>query len=348
MNFSAIDKEYLAKQMKQIKFRDPIIFEKTSNAFILLAELLKYYPNLIFKGGTSLLLHIFPPIRFSIDIDIILGTENRESLVKNLEKLVEDSGLFEGVKENIRKSDIPKAHYKFYYNSKFSAKDDYILLDIIFCSSPYYRLTEKNLYEIPLFSIDKEIKVRIPTPEGLFGDKLTAISSKTIGIALNEKREMEFVKQVIDLGVLFDLTSELKDIADTFKNNSKTENNFRKTNYSAEEIISSILDTSLKYSQFLLKGSNNASRVIQHLNDGLKKVSNHLVGKYGQNDLKFSLSKIAYVCNLLRKQSKNEIVKKIDFKLIEGKKLVREYQILESLKKTNPRAYFYWILGYGE
>lgn len=46
---------------KKLKFRDRGIFEKTVYAFNLLSELLRIYPGLIFKGGTSILLHIFPP-----------------------------------------------------------------------------------------------------------------------------------------------------------------------------------------------------------------------------------------------------------------------------------------------
>jgi len=111
---------------------------------------------------------------------------------------------------------------------------------------------------------------------------------------------MEFVKQVIDLGMLFDLSSDLNDIADTFKNNSKIENKFRKTDYSSAEIINSVLDVSIKYSQFLLKGANNTFKATQHLNNGLKKTANHLLGKYGQNDLKLSFSKIVYICSLLK------------------------------------------------
>lgn len=34
--------------------------------------------------------------------------------------------------------------------------------------------------------------------------------------------------------------------------------------------------------------------------------------------------------------------------MVEGKKLKDNYRILESLKKTNPQAYFYWVLAYGE
>ena len=47
---------------------DPKILEKVIYAFILLEQLRKQRLNLIFKGGTSLLLTFPKPRRFSIDI----------------------------------------------------------------------------------------------------------------------------------------------------------------------------------------------------------------------------------------------------------------------------------------
>lgn len=57
---------------KELQFSDRGIFEKAVYTFNLLSELLHIYPNLIFKGGTSVLLHIFPPARLSIDIGVKL------------------------------------------------------------------------------------------------------------------------------------------------------------------------------------------------------------------------------------------------------------------------------------
>jgi predicted nucleotidyltransferase component of viral defense system len=343
-----INRVNLVNKMRRLKFKDPIIFEKTTYALILLSEFVKFYPDLIFKGGTALLLYKFPPVRFSIDIDVILKNSDKNSVPKSLNKLVADSQFFKKVEPDIRKSDIPKEHYKFYYNSRFTDREEYVLSDIIFCSNPYYRLTEKKLNEVPLLSVDDVVKVKIPTSEGLFGDKITAVSPKTIGIPLNEEREMEFVKQVIDLGLLFELINDLEDIIRTFESNSKMENKFRKSHYSQNEILDSVLEVSLRYSQYLLKGSDSSFPEIKCLNRGLRKVSNHLVGRYSQNDLKLSFSKIAYVCNVLKKRNKTDIIKDVDFKMVEGKKLKDNYEILKSLKKTNPGAYFYWILACGE
>ena len=343
-----ISRKALETLRGKLKFRDPNIFEKTVYDFKLLKELLKIYPHLIFKGGTSILLHKFPPLRFSIDIDVILNPEDEKLLRKNLKEIASESG-FEEPEEDIRQTEknIPKRHFKFYYNSYYANVSQYILLDIVFCKTPYAKLMQKSLAECPL-AFGTNLKVSVPTAEGLFGDKLTAVSPNTVGIPLNTKREMEFVKQIIDLGFLFELISDLEDVKMTFENTIKLENSFRDVQYSPKDVIENILDIAFKYSQYLLKGGNNSHKEIIHINNGLRRVSNHLLVKYSQSDLKLSFSKTAYICRLITATQKVQISKSIDRKLVEGRRLAGKYQILERLKRTNYQSYFYWMQAFGK
>jgi len=48
---------------------DPVLVEKTIHAFALLGYLVQIKENFVFKGGTSLLLHVPEIKRLSIDID---------------------------------------------------------------------------------------------------------------------------------------------------------------------------------------------------------------------------------------------------------------------------------------
>ncbi|MCD6134973.1 MAG: nucleotidyl transferase AbiEii/AbiGii toxin family protein [Candidatus Omnitrophica bacterium] len=117
MQETIIKKETLEELRKKVKFRDRGIFEKAVYAFNLLDGMLKHYPDLIFKGGTSILLHIFPPIRFSIDIDIILNPKDKYSLEGNLKKAASESGFYD-VAEDMRdnKKNIPKNILNFIIN----------------------------------------------------------------------------------------------------------------------------------------------------------------------------------------------------------------------------------------
>ena len=171
---------------KELRFNDRGIFEKAVYAFRLLEELLQVYPNLIFKGGTSILLHIYPPVRLSIDIDILLLVEEKAGLKDALDRIMLQSEWFDKMDEDIRTGKIPKVHYKFQYASQYSTESQYVLLDVVFSGNPYKKILEKDLSKIPLFLTSDRTVVRVPTPEGLLGDKMTAISPRTIGIALKK------------------------------------------------------------------------------------------------------------------------------------------------------------------
>lgn len=342
------DTERLESLRKDLRFRDRGIFEKTVYALSLLGELVRIYPGLIFKGGTSILLHIFPPARLSIDIDILLPVKEQAGLKDALGRMVSASEWFSMVDEDPRHSKIPKAHYKLRFASQFSKEPQYVLLDVVFSEHPYKKIIEYDLSKIPLFFVDAKTVVRTPTPEGLLGDKMTAISPKTIGIPLNEKRSMEVIKQVIDLGELVEIAIDLEDIRQTFFNAVEQENRFRGTFYSIDEVLDDVTDIAVKYSQSLLKGADNSFPEIALINDGLGRVTNHLRLRKGQQDIKIAFARIAYVASILKATDKKPLVKTADLSLVKDKSLIGEYEVLERLKVTNPKAYFYWALAFGE
>ena len=332
---------------KDLQFSDRGLFEKAVYTFNLLSELLHIYPNLIFKGGTSILLHIFPPARLSIDIDILLLEKERTGLRDTLIKMASASEWFDAVEEDTRGGNIPKAHYKFKFSSQFSKIPQYVLLDVVFTEHSYKKLVEKDISKIPLLFSDSKTVVRIPTPEGLLGDKMTAVSPKTIGISLNEKRSMEVLKQIIDLGELFNIAKDIDDMRQSFIKTAQQENGFRGTSHSIEDVLDDMVDIAFKYSQSLLRGADNSFPEIALINDGLGKVANHLRKKIGRQEIKVAFAKIVYMSSVLKGKGKPKIAKKANLSLIEGMTLPERYKILERLKAVNPEAYFYWVLGYG-
>ena len=131
------DKQTIEKLRQDLSFKDSGIFEKTVYALNLLPPLLAVYPGLVFKGGTSLLLHQYPPVRLSIDIDILLPASERSLLFEKLTAMAKSSGIFNSVEEDVRGGHIPKAHFKFYYDSHFSKLKQYVLLDVVFSEGSY-------------------------------------------------------------------------------------------------------------------------------------------------------------------------------------------------------------------
>jgi hypothetical protein len=114
----------------------------------------------------------------------------------------------------------------------------------------------------------------MPTVEGLFGDKMTAISPKTLGLNLTKGGGMEYLKQIIYFGSLFGLLNDLNDVRDTFANTTKQGNGFRKSRYSQDEMLNNVIDVAFKYSQWLLKGAGNVFREIESIN---KKFNGHRI-----------------------------------------------------------------------
>jgi len=340
------DIKQLESLRKEIRFRDPGIFEKTVYAFNLLGELLRFYPHLVFKGGTSILLHVFPPARLSIDIDILLPEKERSGLKETLVKMVSTSEWFDAVEEDIRAKDMPKAHYKFQFASQFSNVPQYVLLDVVFVEHSYKRLVKKDISKVPLVLSNPNVLVQVPTPEGLFGDKMTAISPNTIGIPLNEMRAMEVIKQVIDLGELFNIVNDLDDIRQTFFNTARQENAFRKTAYSIADVLDDVTDIAFKYSQSLLRGADNSLPEIALISDGLDKVANHLIRKTGQTEIKVAFAKIVYMTSILKGKNSPQLLKNVDLSLIQQPVFPEKYKILERLKVINPTAYFYWAMSF--
>jgi len=341
------DKAIIEKLRHGLGFKDPGIFEKAVYALNLLPSLLDVYPDLIFKGGTSILLHQYPPLRLSIDIDILLPGKARSSINDKLAAVASASGIFKSIEEDVRESHIPKAHFKFFYDSHFSKREQNILLDVVFCESSYPKMIKKPLKGNALILKDTNAVVTIPTAEGLFGDKLTAMAPKTLGLRLTDGRDMEFVKQIIDLGGLFELVSSPDEIKKAFENTTEQENGFRRTHFTSKEVIEDILDVAWKYSQWMVKGGDSSFKETDSINRGLKRLLNHLVGDIDSGALKLVFGKIAYVLKLISEHETAKILKIADISMVKDLRLEGKFKVLEGLRKTQPKAYNYWALAVG-
>jgi len=124
---------------------DPKMIEKVINALVLLEQIRVNNLDLIFKGGTSLLLTAKSPKRFSIDIDIITKhTEKKITVV--LDKII-GNGLFtrwESDDERKTAMEAPVTHYKLYYESKHDTNygEEPILLDVLHTAKPYPKVVD--------------------------------------------------------------------------------------------------------------------------------------------------------------------------------------------------------------
>ena len=210
IDIKTLSAEWLAE--KRHKYgKDPNLIESMVHALYLLEQLKLTGLDFIFKGGTSLVLLMEQPKRFSVDIDIIISPSiSREKLEKYLSKIIVSS-IFtrmelderRSYKEGIR---IHKAHYKFIFNSIFpnrnkegniiSNPEREILLDILFADNHYPTLVDRPIQTEWLIQKDEPAIVTTPDINSITGDKLTAFAPNTTGVpygAEKGKRNYETV-----------------------------------------------------------------------------------------------------------------------------------------------------------
>lgn len=113
---------WIEQVAKDNKIKDIALVEKTIRAFSLLEALARSGCPFLFKGGSSLMLHLDTGKRLSIDIDIICPPGTR--IEDYLEKYSEEYGFGEvKLVERISRTDIPKQHAKFFYQVHIRQED---------------------------------------------------------------------------------------------------------------------------------------------------------------------------------------------------------------------------------
>lgn len=183
---------WIEQVAKDNKIKDIALVEKTIRAFSLLEALARSGCPFLFKGGSSLMLHLDTSKRLSIDIDIICppGT----TIEDYLEKYSEEYGFGEvKLVERISRTDIPKQHAKFFYQVAYPAggRQDKILLDVLFEEIHYANVVELPIQSRLLKTEGDPVMVKLPSKEDLLGDKLTAFAPHTTGIPFFHNRIIE-------------------------------------------------------------------------------------------------------------------------------------------------------------
>jgi len=324
---------------------DKILVEKSIRALSLLEGLSESSLPFVFKGGTALMLIFKEPHRLSIDIDIILPTDSLD-LNKTLQQIATSKG-FSRIEEQHRISGIvPKAHYKFFYTSAVERKESYILLDILFEQIPYNRIIELPITNIFLATEGEDRKVRVPDANNLLADKLTAFAPRTIGVPYrkgNSECGMEIMKQLYDIGTLFDKADDMISISAVYRTIAEQEAKYRDEHFSVEDILHDTKDHAL--SICFRKSQNDVE--YQVLERGIKQVSSHIFSQtFHIEEAILSAAKAYYLVSLIEtdgitieKYSGRQLERMRDWLLTDY-----EYTKLNKIKKSNPEAFFYLYL----
>ena len=312
---------------------DRILIEKVIRALLLLEGLVASGIDFVFKGGTALMLLQGSAKRLSIDIDIVLKKK------ADLEPLFEDflkRKNFTRVELQARsaKSSIIKTHYKFYYLPVFKTaqEEEYILLDNI--DSSFVRQDAAP------------VKINVPSFEDMLGDKLTAFAPNTTGIPYEKNghsKTMEIIKQLYDIGNLFDDVENLEIVRETFNRYALKELSYRKLKQNLNRVLQDIFEMSLCISTRGLEGKGNFTA----LQDGISRIRAFIFSETYQIEKAIvHASKAAYLAKLIEldinKLERFENALQVKDWTIEQPFFTR----LNRLKKSNPQAFFYWYKTY--
>ena len=337
--------DWINKASKEHRNADKILVEKVIRALSLLEGLVKQKLSFVFKGGTALMLHLNSSKRLSIDIDIILP-KKPEDLDQILDRVASEQGF---VRKELQKrssnSKIDKAHYKFYYSPlhKTSKGEEYVLLDILFEEVQYMNLIELRIQSSFLPEKESPLIVMSSSVDDLTGDKLTAFAPNTSGIPYfkgTDSMSMEIIKQLYDIGNLFDNVKDIEIVGATFRNFAITELGYREmNNLSEKNVLEDIYQTSLC---IVTRGADGYGDFNQ-LQQGIQRLSSFIFSEsYNIEKAITHASKAAYLVALIKHGRKT--IEKYSNPLQMNSWLIKDpmNRKLNRLKKSNPEAFFYW------
>lgn len=343
LSFSA---EWIIQMSNNYK-TDRILVEKSIRALSLLEGLAESPLSFVFKGGTALMLIFQEPRRLSIDIDIILSPDTMD--INAILQQIASGKNFSRIEEQSRVSSaVPKAHYKFYYPSAVESKESYILLDILFEQVPYCRTIELPIDNVFLSTEGENRVVKVPDVNNLIADKLTAFAPQTVGVPYRKGDNecgMEIIKQLYDIGLLFDKADDIKTIAAVYRTIAQQEIRYRDVQCLVEDILHDTMDNAL--SICFRQGRNNVEYPV--LVRGIKQASSHIFSEsYHLEKAILSAAKAFYLVSLIEFDSKT--IEKYNYRQLERMTdwlfTDYEYTKLNKLKKSNPEAFFYLYLAF--
>lgn len=344
INLERLNQEWIEMVSKDNRKADKIFVEKVIRAFLLLEGLSKANIPFVFKGGTSLMLLTNSSRRLSIDIDIIIP-ESIDDLDVRLEQIVPTQGFIR-VEPQDRDSFtlVPKKHYKFFYNPihRTSQEEEFILLDVLFEQALYANVSRKAIESRFIPTINPPVEVSVPSAEDLLGDKITAFAPNTTGIPYykhDDSMSMEIIKQLYDIGCLFDISSNMAVIRDTFERIAQAEISYRGGTMTNHDVLEDVFQTSLCLSSRGAIGSGN----FEELQSGIKRVKSFIFSEsYHIENAIVSASKAAYMATLISMNTE-KIEKYTDPMQVKDWLITDlEYNKLNGLKRTNTEAFFYW------
>jgi hypothetical protein len=344
--------DWIREKRKAYPKSDPTIMEKVIYALSMVEQLVQTGLNFTLKGGTSLLLILPEPKRFSIDVDIVT-TESRENVELALTEVCKNGVFTEWDLDEFRsyKPGIPKAHYLLTFFSQWDQRERIILLDVLYEEHGYPALIQASIVNEWIQTSGAAITVPIPSADSITGDKLTAYAPNTIGIRFRvehpdggvTEKQMEVMKQLFDLGILFDRITNLAHFKQSFEKTSQKEIAYRAIKeITQEHVLNDIINTSLMIASFGKFFDPN--RDYPHISTGLAQLKSYIYnGAFRSDEAVLASAKAAYLASTILTRYEGEILRWENGDDIQ-KYFIKpiEYQFLNKRRNIPGGPLFYW------
>ena len=343
----SFSKQWIVDQRNKVPKADPSIIEKLIHALSLVEQLAVTELDFVFKGGTSLILLLNKPRRFSVDIDIVTE-ENRVKIESSLDIICENSHFlrYELDEDRSYKGEIPKAHYELFFHSEYEDKEKSILLDILFEKHSYPKLIQKAIDLEWVKSDTNPVGITVPDINSIAGDKLTAFAPNTTGVPYFKRKELEIVKQLFDLGTLYNEITDFSILESSFMTTVEKEMTYREgISNDFKDVLYDIIQTSELIAKRGLKVSDIDKPKFNEIQNGIKQIKGFLMGDVFRIDeailysAKVSLMAVKILAGDIDELPKWESsMKREDYQIQTDK-----YQYLNKKLRFIPDgAWFYW------
>lgn len=351
------------EERKKLGNCDPGLLEKCVRALTLLGHLAESGLPFLFKGGTSILLHLPEIRRLSIDIDIVSPAADEE--LNRVVARIGQTAPFIRWEENIRgtatgREPLPhRRHFKFFFASERGQNGQaHILLDVVqeaHCPHDTLKLPIRTSFLVP----DREIMVMLPTIESLLGDKLTAFAPTTTGVRLRkpggaEGDVMQVAKQLFDVGVLFDHANDFAGVLRAYDGVQAQESGYRENLHSRDASLADTLTACLGLTAALVrKAPTTIFPDTPLLQKGFSSLKGHLTQRRPDDNARRILAARAGVLAAHLRSGRP-----LDFAAVRYTQSAAQVEALraaslrghphawlDGIKPTNPEAYYYWHMG---
>jgi hypothetical protein len=322
IDITSLSAEWIAEKRNKYS-KDPNLMESMIYALYLLERLKVSGLKFCFKGGTSLLLLMPNPRRFSVDIDIVISPQtDRIQLEALLAKVIETSTCIRLELDGKRsyQGNTPKAHYRFIYNSNFpnrnlqgeivSNPEREIMLDILFAENHYPVLIEKMLDTEWLKQDTPPVTLTVPDVNSIAGDKLTAFAPNTTGILYGTDKEKEIIKQLFDIGCLFNVLTDIEVFKKSFLALVEKEIHYRAERKieTPQQVLHDIIDTALLIARKDVLKNEDEKAKFNEISTGINQFRHFVfTGKFEILEVQVAAAKAAYLATVILTDYKEKL-----------------------------------------